>query len=129
MANPETRLQIVVVEYLHAVLPRDAVFWSVPNEHKTTKKRGNLLNKMGRRAGVSDLMVLYRGKLFCIELKLRTDELYNTKRTAQTADQKAFETDVREAGAFYAVCRHTDEVCHFLEYRGVPINDKSLQKA
>lgn len=121
--NPEARLQIVVVQYLEWVLPRDATFWAVLNERKVTEKTGKFLNMMGRKKGVSDLMVLWRGKLICIELKLETNSAYDTKRTNQTNDQKAWQGTVERCGALYAVCRSTHDVAGSLRAFGVPIRE------
>ncbi len=120
-SNPETRLQIVVVEYLNLVLPPKAVFWAVLNERKETAARGALMNAMGRHPGASDLMVLYEGVLRCIELKTERNRAYGTRKTYQTEDQKAFQGRAERAGAWYAVCRNTDEVGEFLASHGVPL--------
>ncbi|MFK7944628.1 MAG: hypothetical protein AB8B85_17200 [Paracoccaceae bacterium] len=123
MSNPEARLQIVVVDYLRWVLPSDATFWAVLNERKVNEKTGAFLNRMGRKKGVSDLMVLWRGTLICLELKLQTDSTYGTKRTNQTDDQKSWQGIVERCGAFYAVCRSTDDVAGSLRAFGVPIKE------
>ena len=51
MANPETRLQIVVVQYLRTILPAGAVFWSVPNGGKMTATARKLAAAIGEYPG------------------------------------------------------------------------------
>lgn len=119
--NPETRLQIVVVQWLEACLPREATFWAVLNERRESAGLGKLRNLMGRRKGVSDLMVLHAGQLLCIELKTDSDSVRKIKRGYQSADQKAWQNAVEAAGAAYAVCRSTDDVAAFLAGCGVPL--------
>ena len=77
---------------------------------------------MGERKGASDLMVLHQGKLICIELKVRKNPTYGVKHTTyQSKDQKAFQSAVEAAGAFYAVCRSIDDVQGSLTAFGVPL--------
>ena len=110
-ANHETRLQIVVVQYLHTALSAGAVFWSVPNGGKMSAAARRLAAAMGEYPGASDLMVLWLGQLHCIELKVRANPALGIKRTTyQSAEQKAFEAAVDAQGAPYAVCRSIDDV-------------------
>jgi hypothetical protein len=119
----EAQLQIDVVKYLKWMLPPDATFWATLNERKT--KSGDYLNRMGRRAGVSDLLVLYKQRLHCIELKVCKDLARGVASTTYpTAVQREFQSDVERAGAFYAVCRSVDDVRGMLTAWGVPLREK-----
>lgn len=124
MANPEARLQTVVVKYLKAVLPPLAVFWSVPNGGKMSEKRRKFAAAMGEYAGASDLMVLCDGKLVCIEIKRGADKLFGKERTYQSKSQKQFQNEIVAAGGFYGVCRSTEDVGRFLTECGVPIRER-----
>ena len=126
MANHEAKLQIVVVGYLQTVLPRGAVFWSVPNGGKMSPKRRMFASLMGELPGASDLMVLHLGRLHCIELKVKADKLTGVKKTTgQTDAQKAFQIVIEAAGAPYAVCRSTADVRDALTLWGIPIRERT----
>lgn len=128
--NHETRLQFVVVKYLRAILPRDAILWSVPNGGKMSESARKKQAGMGELPGVSDLMFItptpmHAGRLHCIELKVRKDPLWGIKRTTyQTNEQKKFQRAIEEAGGRYAVARHTDDVKEILDSWGIPTREK-----
>ena len=110
-SNHESHLQIDVVQYLRTVLPTGAVFWSVPNGGKMSDAARRLAAAMGEYPGASDLMVLWIGRLHCIELKVAANPAFGIKRTTyQSAAQKTFEAAVAAQGAPYAVCRSIDDV-------------------
>ena len=124
--NPETRLQFVVVEYLRRVLPRDAVFWHCPNGGKMSVGWRKMLGGLGVLPGAADLMLLYCGRLHCIELKNAANPLRGIARSYQSQEQKAFEAAVVLAGGFYAVARHTGDVRALLAHWGIPTREKVL---
>ena len=120
----EMKLQFVVVKWLRTVLPRDAVFWHVPNGGEMTEDQRMTKYNLGEMPGVSDLMIQWGGKLHCIELKVRASEIYGVKTTTyQTAAQKDFQSAIEAAGGMYAVCRHTDDVRDALALWGVPTRE------
>ncbi len=118
--NHETRLQFAVVEYLHRVLPRDAVFWHCPNGGKMSSAWRKMLAGLGVLPGASDLMFVYGGRFYSIELKTEADDLLGIPKTYQKPSQKAFEAQIVRAGGFYAVCRSTMDVRDALAHWGVP---------
>ncbi len=118
--NHETRLQFVVVEYLHSVLPRDAVFWHCPNGGKMSSTWRKMLGGLGVLPGASDLMLVYGGRFHAIELKTEADDLLGVPKTYQKPNQKAFEAQIARAGGFYAVCRSTMDVSDALTHWGIP---------
>jgi hypothetical protein len=121
------KLQFRVVKELRWLLPRDAVFWMVPNGGDMTEAARKKAAGLGERAGASDLMLLYRGKLLCIELKVSEDPLYGVKRTTyQKPEQKAFQRDVEAAGGAYGVVRTIDDLNAFLALHGVPTRETAL---
>lgn len=113
---------MVVVGYLRTVLAPSiaATLYSIPNERSCSAMHGDKLNKMGRAAGAADLGFVWQGRAHFLELKLRTDPAFGTKRTRQSEAQKAWQAAVEAAGALYAVCRHTEEVERQLIEWGVP---------
>lgn len=71
-SHPEIVLQKQCVDYLNAVVPQPprGPFWTAINPVPGSSARlGKLAKDMGLRAGVPDLMFLYRGRLSVIELK------------------------------------------------------------
>ncbi len=122
--NNETRLQFVVVDYLRAVLPRNCVFWHCPNGGKMSSVWRQMLGGLGVLPGASDLMIVYDGRFYAIELKLEADDLLGHKKTYQKPSQKAFEARIVKAGGFYAVCRSTMDVRDVLSHWGIPSREK-----
>lgn len=118
-------MQIVVVNALRLGLPKDAVLWATLNERHVTKATGAYLNRMGRMAGMPDLMILYRGRLLCIELKTRADPVRGVKKSYQSQDQKTAQWALTDAGAVYAVCRSLIEVEDLLAAYQVPMRVRS----
>lgn len=131
--NPETRLQIVVCQYLDHVLPDEATYWASLNERKVNPVTGKLFNAMGRKAGVADILICHKrktrvlnsnlshGQLIAIELKLETNPNFGTKRTNQSQAQKDWQRLIEACGGFYAVCRSIDDVEGSLTAFGVPL--------
>mgnify|MGYP006921970527 CR=1 FL=1 len=89
---------------------------------------GKYLNTMGRKAGVADLLIVHAGRLIAIEIKTETSKIYGTKRTNQTANQKAWQGAIEAAGGFYAVCRSIDDVRGSLASFGVPMKARKPRK-
>ena len=123
-SNPECRLQIDVVQYLRTVLPDGAVFWSVPNGGKMSAGARRLAAAMGEYPGASDLMVLWLGRLHCLELKVRANPAFGIERTTyQSPSQMAFESAVEAQGAPYAVCRSIEDVRAALVSWSIPTRE------
>ncbi len=121
--NHETRLQFVVVEYLRTTLPRDAVFFHCPNGGKMSSAWRKMLGGLGVLSGASDLMIVYGGRFYALELKLEADDFLGHKKTYQSESQKTFEARIVRAGGFYAVCRSTMDVREVLAHWGIPTRE------
>lgn len=67
--QPEEQLQRAVAAFLDVALPEDAVWFHVPNGGARTKAEAGIFKAMGVKAGVPDVLILWRGQLYCIELK------------------------------------------------------------
>lgn len=115
--NPEHKIQVAIVELLKRALPKDAMFFAVPNGGErrmfTDKKTGKTFNLQGKRlkdegvvSGVSDLIILWAGRMICLEVK--------AGKGRQSDSQKEWEARATECGAIYRVVRSTDEVREFL---------------
>jgi len=115
--NPEHQIQVAICELLSRALPKDALFFAVPNGGErrmfTDPKTGRKFNLQGKRLkdegvvrGVSDLIILWAGRMICLEVK--------AGRGSQSDAQKEWEARATECGAVYRVVRSTDEVREFL---------------
>lgn len=115
---PETDLQIALATALRRMLDPKVIFFSVPNEHNTTKARGDRLNRAGRLPGVADLIVSWadeggRPRVMAIELKA-------PRGGSLTKNQREFLRRAREAGWESLVCRSIDSAIDALIKAGCP---------
>jgi len=119
--RPEEALQKLVVQFLRVASPA-TVFFHVPNQRGTRKRfEQELLKALGVRPGVADLVfVLPEGRVGFIELKA-------PENGRQSAEQSAFEEDVRALGAPYLICRSLAEVEGALKAWGVPLRGRSCE--
>ena len=101
-ARPEQDLHRAVVQFLELALPRDAVWFHVPNGERRDQKIGAILAGLRVKPGVPDILILYRGRLHCIELK--------GSRGRLTAAQKDMHAQLWFCGATVRVCRTLEEV-------------------
>ena len=74
------------------------LLFSVPNGGERSSRQGKLLNQTGLIPGVSDLILLYNGKVFCIELK-------KDNRAVQSQNQKEWQAQVESQGIPYFIIR------------------------
>ena len=118
--HEEHQIQKAICNLLHYQLPADATFWAVPNggtRKLTTLKNGKKVSLEGRRlkdegvkAGVADLMILWRGKLICLEVK--------TDKGRQSPSQKEWALTITQCGGLYHVVRSVDDVKAILDVIG-----------
>lgn len=110
-ASPEAELQKAVVQYLRLAGVPGLLFFSVPNEQKCSVQRGAMLKKMGRLAGVSDLVIMAPGEpILFLELKAKGEK--------QSDSQRAFECSAYEYGANYMVADTITEAVSILKECG-----------
>lgn len=109
----ERDVQKQVVDYLRLVLPSDAILFAVPNGGYRRRIEAAILKGMGVVPGVADLILLYQGKGFAIEMK--TDK--GRQSSAQNAWQDAWEA----AGGQYALCRGIEDIDAILARWGVAV--------
>jgi len=98
----EDPFQIAVLDFLDLALPENSFHFHIPNGEKRDKKTAAKLKKMGVKAGVPDLCILWGGKVVWIELKA-------TKGRTSAAQQKTI-PKMESAGAYVQVCRSLEEV-------------------
>src|SRR5260221_7370745 len=97
----EAALHKAAAKYLAFALPADAVFTTI-GHGGGGRVRGAQLKARGMVAGFPDLLILWQGKAFCIELKSENGRL--------SKEQEALHERLRLAGCFVETCHSLDEV-------------------
>lgn len=116
MRRPEQDLQRTVVAFLRRFMPEppEGAFWfHVPNGGGRSKIEGAIFKAMGVKAGVPDLIFIWRGRTIAIELKGPDGRL--------TAIQKEVQSALTLAGAVVHEARSLEAVVEFLKVVGIPI--------
>jgi hypothetical protein len=118
--DEEHKIQVAICAYLDFRLPPDATYWAVPNggaRTRITGKNGRTFSLEGKRlkdegvkSGVSDLMILWAGRLICIEVK--------AAKGRQSENQKEWEQTAIACGAVYRVVKSLDDVKGLLDMLG-----------
>jgi hypothetical protein len=110
----EDDLQAKVCTMLKWGLPADATFWAVPNGGLRHKLEAARMSRLGVRAGVADLHIVYRGRLYCLELKSPTGQLSATQH--QMIDKLSV------CGVPTAIIRREEDVVMALTHWGIPFS-------
>ena len=115
MNRVEQSTQIAVVDFLRIALPRDVIFFAVPNGGYRTRAEAALTKAMGGLAGVPDLAFILppNGTAAFIEMKSATGTL--------SPNQRAFRDRANVAGACWAECRSLADVIATLKLWGVKL--------
>lgn len=111
----EHQIQCAVARYLDLALASmpDCIWWAVPNGGFRDVRTAQKLKAEGVKPGVSDIMILWGGRLICIELK--------TTKGRQSPEQKEWADAATCAGAAYYVARSVEQVEEFLDAAGLPL--------
>ena len=96
-ARPEQALHRAAAQFLDVALPDDAVWFHPPNGGARTKAEAGIFRALGVKAGVPDLVIVYRGRLIAIELKAPRGRL--------TAAQRAMHKRLILAAPWWAPAR------------------------
>lgn len=83
---------------------------------------------MGVLAGASDLLLITKGAVDFIELKLKKGLLVE-KETKQSDSQEAFEAGVTRLGHTYTVVRSIEEYIKILDSRGVGVRFRPVESS
>lgn len=111
-SQPELSLQVKCFTWFHNTFPNlRGTLWAVENERKRSRYEQSIAKARGIVAGVSDLLWIYAGHLYCIEIK--------TPSGRQSPTQRAFQDAVTAQGATYVLVRSEDE---FRQYVREAIN-------
>jgi hypothetical protein len=109
----EEAYQRTVAEFLDWALPPGTVWFAVPNGGKRSKAVAAKLKAGGVKPGVADIIIIYRGDVYGLELKVRGG--------TQSNEQVEWEGHLHKAGGFYLIARDTiDDVQRCLEIWSIP---------
>ena len=101
--HPEDDLHIAVAQEARLHL-RHGVFWfHVPNQRKAAVQYHVKLKQMGVKAGTPDLVFVFGGKSYFIELKA-------PKGGKTSDDQRDRHSEITRAGSPVAICKSVPEV-------------------
>ena len=121
--HQESILQRACVAWFRRKYPDyKRLLFAVPNGGGRSKIEAGIMKAEGVTAGVSDMILLmpswdYHGlciEFKCIKTSVKNGEVKKTK-TYQSAEQKAWQADVEDAGYKYAVVRDMDEFAELIE--------------
>lgn len=120
-ARPEEKIQRDVAKFLDAALPTDAVWWHTPNGGGRSKAEAGALKAQGVKPGVPDVVVFWRGKLICIELK--------APGGYPSPAQKLMRDRLQAAGAEWFLARSLEAVQFALLGQDVPLRGRLVAVA
>ena len=104
--RPEQALHRACAQYLDVALPGDACWFHPANGGARSPVEAAIFKGLGVKAGVPDLVIVYRGRFIAIELKSEGGRL--------TPAQKAMHERLRLAGAIVTTAKSLEEVEGFL---------------
>jgi len=109
-------LQRAITRYLYASLPSAAWWCAIPNGGGRSKAEAGILKATGVKAGAPDLVIVWEGRFFGIELKAPKGRLSESQKS--TCDM------IVRAGGFYTVIRSIDELEAYLAGHGLPMRGR-----
>jgi hypothetical protein len=104
--QPERALQVALVEHLQWRASPDLWWAHYPSGGRRSRIAGAILKGMGARAGVPDLLLVSRGRLFAMELKSDRGRLSPVQRETHAA--------MRKAGVVIGVAGNIDQALDLL---------------
>ena len=116
--HDEDDLQAKLIEYLRWTLPVDAVAWHPPNGLKFSSTAQRRYIRLGLRAGIPDVHIAWKGRLYCIELKSSTGRL--------SESQRQMIAKLTACGVPVEVHDDFDEAVACIRAWGIPLNDRNL---
>ena len=127
MQRPEQPVQIAIVNLLEIM----GFTYTAPDAgiYVRSKCTRNVLKRMGRRAGIADLIVWIPNGTLCIEVKkpevmeysFKTHRLIIKNRAGkQSDDQVAFEDKIKQIpGHYYIVATNAADVAEFIKKNNI----------
>ena len=108
----ESALHQSLVQWLNLSLPREAFFFH-PMNNPRSAIQGAHFKKLGMRAGIPDLVVLYGGKFVALEVK--------SERGRLSSEQKQVHAAIKNAGCEVFTVHSLMEAQMALELCGIPL--------
>jgi hypothetical protein len=112
LKRPEQEIQIAVMKHVRIRSMPGVFCFHVPNAGKRSMFVGSIMKQIGVVAGVPDLIFLYRGQSFGLELKA-------SKQQKASDEQVAALNAMEVAGARTAIAHSLDEALITLECWGI----------
>lgn len=109
---PEGKFHVAVARFLDVALPLDAVWCTTPTVYSSVVQ-GAKLKAMGYRKGWPDLVIIWRGVPYFLELK--------APKGVVDADQRACHAAIMRAGGKVGMARDLNDVQFWLEQWGIPL--------
>jgi len=104
--GPEDHIHKKLMDYLRLKYKRRCLFWHTPNEGKRKPFEKFKASWLGITKGVSDIIILCRGKILALEVKA----VYASgSKNYLSKEQKKFHFDVMANGGFVGKCWTFDE--------------------
>lgn len=113
--SPEDSLQITIANWMERFLyaPPEGPYWSAINpKPNKSLSQASLCKRMGMKAGIADLLLVWKGRAIALELKAGK----NTRSPAQVSFSAAWLL----AGGLCHEIRSLDEFLLFVEMLGIP---------
>lgn len=102
----EEAFHVQVAQYLHLALPDGAVWHHSPNEGRRGWKAQRAIKAMGVRKGWPDIEIVWQGRVYFVELKVKPNRPSKAQRETLAA--------LEAAGCPVVVAYRLDEVAGFL---------------
>ena len=106
MIYAESKIQRQIVRDIRYLYPQSVLF-SVPNEGRRNPRTASIMKANGILSGVSDLILLHKGKCYFIEVK--------AAKGTQTVLQREFADKVKAQGFEYHIVRSSQELVNIIE--------------
>ena len=117
----EDQIQRAVIQHLRERGAPGIVFWHTPNGGHRRKTEAAILKGLGVRAGVSDIIIIHKSRVFGLELKAPDGH--------PTESQMQFISDLNAAGGFGCIVEGLDSAIKVLETWGLLRGQASLRSA
>jgi hypothetical protein len=109
--RPEDNIQRAVFQHIRVRGVPGLVAWHTPNGGARKPIEAAILQGLGVRAGVSDVIAVYESKVFALELK--------SEHGRASDAQLEFLADIEKAGALTAISHGIDSALKTLEAWGL----------
>jgi hypothetical protein len=119
-AYPESELHKTVAKYLDLILYPSTWWTSIGHGNRGKPVRGALWKAQGAKKGVPDILIVYNGWVYFIELKSESGKL--------SPEQVKCHETITAAHGRVAVCRSIDDVAESLAEWGIRTRDGAVTK-